>query len=90
MMRIKYLPESKMPGRSSTTIDIIRVSLELVRITEQNSIENGLLVPVWNFYGTKAITCDDGKQYTEGSGVPVSLLIVNAVDGSIINTEHGY
>ena len=53
MIKIKYLPESNMPGSVSTTIDIQRVSLELFRITEQNSIENGLLVPVWNFYGTK-------------------------------------
>ncbi len=90
MMRIRYLPESKAPGRVSTTIDIQRVSLELFRITEQNSIENGLLVPVWNFYGTKTADYEDGGNYSEGEGVPVSLLVVNAVDGSIIDPEQGY
>lgn len=89
MMRITYLPESKAGGRTETTINIDRVSLELFRITEQNSIENGLLVPVWNFYGTKTITYDD-KEYSEGLGVPVSLLIINAIDGNIIDLSKGY
>ena len=90
MMKIRFLPESKAQGRVSTTIDIQRVSLELFRITEQDSIENGLLVPVWNFYGTKTAEYEDGGNYAEGEGVPVSLLVVNAVDGSIIDPEQGY
>ena len=65
-----------------TTISIDSVSIELIRVIDQNSIESGLLIPVWYFYGT--IT-QNGVQASEGA---LPLLMVNAVDGSVNNTQN--
>ncbi len=73
-------------------LDIHQIVLELQRITEQNSIENGLLVPVWNFYGTRVDTDKSGKASIDHNGVfdPQSFLTINAIDGSIIDVRRGY
>ncbi len=70
-------------------VNVYRVSLELMRITEQNSIEKGLLVPVWNFYATKSKQVEDWTE-TTGFDYPWAVLCVNAVDGSIISAVSGY
>lgn len=73
----------------SIEVNVYRVSLELMRITEQNSIEKGLLVPVWNFYATKT---KEAEGWTETTGLngPWAVLSINAVDGSVINVVSGY
>lgn len=73
-------------------IEIDRIVLETQRIIEQNSIENGLLVPVWNFYGVQKNTDVHGVTEIEHNGVfdPLLLLSINAVDGSIIDVHRGY
>lgn len=76
----------------SVDIRIDRVELEYQRIIEQNSIENGFLVPVWNFYGTRVDTEKSGEtsvKYNENYD-PRSFLTINAIDGSIINATRGY
>lgn len=64
---------------------ISRVSLGYMHISEQNSKNTGLIVPVWDFWGTvrndKCIVGESG--YT-------SLLTINAIDGTIINRGKGY
>mgnify|MGYP005831456645 FL=1 len=63
---------------------IHEVKLGLMRITEQNSKDTGLIIPVWDFMGTyeeKETFFDD--TYT-------SLLTINAIDGSIIDRGLGY
>ena len=67
---------------------VYRVSLELMRITEQNSIEKGLLVPVWNFYATKTKEVEDWTE-TTGFDCPWAVLSINAVDGSVISSVSG-
>jgi hypothetical protein len=93
-MRDTYEPQAKHADVTDMTINVRRVSLEFERIAEQDSIENGLLVPVWNFYGTISQNSVDegGEPYTVRIGFdePRPLLSVNAIDGSIINIEIGY
>jgi hypothetical protein len=75
------------------------VQLGLYRVREQNSFDTGLLVPAWFFTGTLTysesvqaerlqIGFQDWETFRFDSLNP--LLIVNAVDGSIIDPQKGY
>lgn len=77
---------------SDVNIEIDHIKLELQRVVEKNSIENGIMIPVWNFYGTQKITYMDGDFFDDNYGLdaPKSLLTINAIDGSIINVDKGY
>jgi hypothetical protein len=104
MFRIKYsgwkswlVEEYKRNGHGDLTLnhegEITRVTLSMRRITEQNSIERGLLVPVWDFYGTvKTYSTLKGETHSMSShpwsGEP--LMTINAVDGTIIDLAKGY
>ena len=59
-------------------------------VTEQNSIGHGLLVPAWCFYGTRTAIYNDGTRYDHHSDGYGCHLIVNAVDGSVIDPQKGY
>ena len=62
-------------------IDIREVRLCLWRIFDKNSFTRGILVPAWCFYGVV-----DGRPGTTFQ----PLLIVNGVDGSVIDPLLGY
>ncbi len=73
-------------------IDITEIKLGFTRITEQDNISNGILIPVWDFFGTATYF-----DVVEGEEVVItdfdssrSYLTINAIDGSIINRELGY
>ena len=70
-------------------IDVTHASLSLQRIMEKDSFTTGLLVPVWNFYGTMTYTDDRGND-GEIDIEYCPLLSVNAIDGSVIDTDKGY
>lgn len=70
-------------------IDITRVTLSLQRIVEKDSNSMGLLVPVWNFYGSHTSWDDAGEKHT--SDIPfMPYLSINAIDGSVIDVQQGY
>lgn len=81
---------------SDMRMEVTRVTLGLQRVMEKNRFDTGLLVPVWNFYGTTLITRTNvktRKTYEErhfryGNDSPI--LSINAIDGSIINLYKGY
>lgn len=81
MMPIVYEYKANQSEEDKTTMYINDIELELVRISEQNSIKNGLLVPAWRFYGTED---ESGQTANE------CFLTINAVDGSVIDTDIGY
>ena len=62
-------------------IEIDQVRLCLWRIFDRDSFTRGILAPVWCFYGTV-----NGRPETDFQ----PLLILNAVDGSVINPLQGY
>ena len=66
---------------------INRVELGLWRVREQNSIERGLLIPVWAFYAN-TIELDRETDYTNETYLPI--LLINAIDGSVIDPQKGY
>ena len=73
-------------------VEASRIELDLVRIREKDAPGRyGLYVPAWVFYGKTA------QNYNEpvpdgalDDRLEIMLLIVNAVDGSIIDLEKGY
>jgi len=78
-------------------VDINGIELALVRVREQGlSSKNGIYTPAWVFYGnvlqeTKGISISYG--WNININFPVqneALLIINAVDGSIIDLQKGY
>ncbi len=82
-------------GRADIWIDRIYLCLVRVRIPNEDA---GLLVPAWVFEGNSIAESSDGLVYYDVKpgtaysepGEPFPLLIVNAVDGSIIDLYKGF
>lgn len=94
-MRIEYEAEAKDAYMKEMTWTVEYVKLELQRIAQQDSLDEGLLVPVWNFYGKCAAIMDSGEDYgsgmLSGDGIySAPMMTINAIDGSVIDTQKGY
>ncbi|MEN6340518.1 MAG: DUF6034 family protein [Clostridiaceae bacterium] len=70
----------------ATAVAIDRVTLSLQRISDQSQFDGGLLVPVWNFYGSYT----DDRIHDETETICGTMLSINAVDGSVIDVRAGY
>lgn len=82
-----------MEYENSRIYDIDRIVLGYARIYEPSTdAYTGLLVPVWDFFGSRKIDSDyDGESYSDTTDYPTwSFLTINAVDGSIIDRSLGY
>jgi predicted secreted protein len=73
-------------------MNITEVRLGLARITEQNNQTQGLLIPVWDFFGTLTTRYEEnGEQKTNTlKDAGQVWLTINAIDGSIIDRSLGY
>ena len=91
MMLVKYDISGSGNDLTSATYKVDRVTLEMSRVTNRKSSEKGLLVPVWNFYGSYYFTYEDGQNFgsDDREGFPSPLLRINAIDGSIIEPRYG-
>ena len=88
MMRIKFAPHALAHDKAD--FEINRITLSLHRIVEKDSNETGLLIPAWNFYGKLTTTYSNmGESYTS-EDTAYSFMTINAIDGSVIDTEKGY
>ena len=67
--------------------DIDRVRLSYSRISERDSFDTGLIVPVWSFEGTRTISFNG---YTYPGKETGSFLEINAIDGTVIDKMAGY
>ena len=92
-----YINDDERDG----TLTLEGVQLGLFRIREQNDMEHGLLVPVWFFTGTFAYTnAQRDTRISRGYNAEQAayeysddlnpLLIINAIDGTIISPFNGY
>ena len=82
-----------MEYENSRVYDIDRIVLGYARIYEPSTdAHTGLLVPVWDFFGSRKIDSEyDGQTYSDITDYPTwSFLTINAVDGSIIDRSLGY
>lgn len=64
-----------------------RVRLSYSRISEKDSFDSGLVIPVWSFEGKAIAYYDGGYPAQEYNG---TLLAINAIDGSVIDSNLGY
>lgn len=88
MFRVKHEPHPNSTSIYEYEID--RLELSLRRVMERDNVENGLLIPVWDVYGSHWYSeqgIDFPKMLFTSNR---SLLTVNAIDGSIIDLEKGY
>ena len=71
--------------------EIAKVKLGLMRIKAKDSFDEGLLVPVWDFWGTEKWEYDGwdnfGADIDNGEEI---ILTINAIDGSLIDRGLGY
>ena len=82
-----------MEYEKSRVYDIDRIVLGYARIYEPSTDPHtGLLVPVWDFFGSRKVEGDyDGNSYSDITDYPSwSFLTINAVDGSTIDRDLGY
>ena len=73
-------------GEEGLTVDIDRIDLGLWRIREKDSVETGLLVPAWCFY----LDMDIHTENYDSGRRPTDILIINAVNGTLIDPWNGY
>lgn len=79
-------------------VKVSQVRLGLMRVKNDGSKREGLYVPAWLFYGSKALTfhSDDPeiskeeRDWTHQEDTPWIILAVNAVDGTVIDQVEGY
>lgn len=67
----------------AVSIKVTDVKLVYARISEKDSFDTGVLVPVWDFQGNIS------SEY-RGETSNTSILSINAIDGSVINWTLGY
>ena len=90
MMLVKYEPMAKLVNsQEPLNIEITKAGLYYVLIQQQNDASSTLLVPVWAFYGYRS------WDWIEEQGIKYGLyeqpiLMINAIDGSIIDLARGY
>ncbi len=88
MVVVSYAPA----GEGTVNISVDSVILRYTRISEEDSFDTGLLVPVWEFTGT--LTDEYGNSMNppgNPSGLDnTSILTINAIDGSVIDRAVGY
>lgn len=83
MVTVANAEDPDLLGEGNTTIEIDRVILGYARISEADSYDTGLMVPVWDFKGTKT---DSYGHYADYG----SVMTINAIDGSVIDRNLGY
>ena len=66
-------------------MNVNEVVLRYMRISEENSFDTGLLVPVWEFLGTK-----ESNYEKSDSSEEKNLLTINGIDGTVIDVQLGY
>lgn len=87
--------EGDLNSYSAYKIEIDHITLSLQRISDVDSVQNGLLIPVWNFYGTQHYLLPDGTEQQRNEDDPVdavdeAFLSVNAIDGSVVSKTQGF
>lgn len=76
---------AKQDDEERVTIEVNRVVLRYTRISEKDSYDTGLLVPVWDFMGK--VTQNYGEK---AENKETCVMTINAIDGSVIDRRLGY
>lgn len=90
---LSYVKVLDDPNNNINTVNITitTIYLGMQRIIEENSIESGLLIPVWSVFGNITYNYSDGTSESINSKLSASpILVINAIDGTIIDPVRGY
>ena len=71
-------------------LNIDKVQLTLMRVRPKDSVTEGRIIPVWDFWGTETARWNQGDGEKTGEpryGVQISI---NAIDGTLVDREIGY
>lgn len=76
----------------SKTINVDRIELGLMRVTDPATRSAGLVIPVWDFFGNVTYELESGEQsYSELDDDPLKpVLTINAIDGTLVDRNIGY
>lgn len=69
---------------------IDKVQLTLMRVRPKDSVMEGIIVPVWDFWGTEQAAWDEGTGEITGQPRYGVQLTLNALDGTLVDREIGY
>lgn len=75
---------------TSASIRIERIEFGMVRVIRNQSIDGGLLVPAWAFYGSEPFESASLGKQNQPKKQLTRLLTINAIDGTIIDRLTGY
>lgn len=103
MILVKLGETAELPEVTHHAVKVDRVALELQRVTSKGAVDNGLLIPVWVFYGTYRteyqLKEQRNKEQADQQVVMTSedslhlpdqpILTLNAVDGSVVDAWAG-
>lgn len=71
-------------------LDIDKVQLTLMRVRPKDSVTEGRIIPVWDFWGTETSRWDQGTGEMTGEPRYGVLISINAIDGTLVDREIGY
>lgn len=81
-----------IPDNIKSIVDINKVELNLMITAEKDNLETYLVVPVWDFIGDitypQKVVCTNGEELKPK--YEVSVLTINAIDGTVIDRALGY
>ena len=86
MLRYRF---SGQEEGATLILNVTDVRLELMRTIQQDNITKGLVVPVWNFYGTRERHFHS-DEFEDDETMNMLLLSLNAVTGNPIDPDAGY
>ena len=90
---IKYAIQESDPILKSKDIKITRIQLGLARIALKDNLNEYLLVPVWDFFGScETVYKEDNKEEQIEKNIDTnnSFMTINAIDGTVIDRSIGY
>ena len=89
MMTYKYTEyeNRSMNLREDPSVTVTEIRLGLTRVREKNNLGTAYLVPTYTFFGVT----EEFKTYpAHGSAGTEAVLVINAIDGSVIDLGKGY
>ena len=75
-----------------TEVRVDKVELNFMRIRDKYNFEEGIYIPVWDFWGTTSSYTEDEDHFYINNMEPQHeiVLTINALDGTIVDRELGY
>jgi hypothetical protein len=92
--KFTWIPDNDTtPHGLSVSLNVKRVELNLMAIPEKDNLENYITVPVWDFIADEEFA-DKEEVDQEGNTLEgqkdISIVTINAINGTIIDREQGY